>query len=127
MTEYYLPAKYQYLCKYGDKIASERVLCDININELHDDMYNRLQKCNWGKKVNKKCYLSFTISVIKKSANLTLLTIDIFMDDKSEIKNIIKTISSNTESILNTECGLIQRIKPTSSVQRIKPTLSNSP
>ena len=139
MTEYYLPSKYQHLCKYGDKIASERVLCDININELHDDMYNRLQRCSlsvygydiinekyWGKRVHKKCYLSFTISVIKKTENLTLMAMDIFVDDKSDIKNIIKTISSNSEGILNAECGLIQRVKPMSSIQRIKPMPSNS-
>ena len=125
MTEYYLPSKYHHLCKYSDKIASENVLCDVNINELHDVMYKRLQQCHlsvygydtvnekyWGKRVHKTCYLSFTITVIKKTANLTAMIIDVFIDDKFEIKNIIKTISSNSECNLNTECTLIQRIKP---------------
>jgi len=125
MTEYYLPSKYQHLCKYGDKIASEKILCDTNINMLHDDMYNRLQQCNlsvygydiinekyWGKRIHKTCYLAFTIAVVKKTENLTLMSIDILVDDKSEIKNIIKTISSNSAFNLNAECGLIQRIKP---------------
>ena len=139
MTEYYLPSKYQHLCRYGDKIASENILCDININELHDDMYNRLQHCNlsvygydilnekyWGKRIHKTCYLAFTISVIKKTQNITLMSMDILVDDKSEIKNIIKTMSSNTKFSLNAECGLIQRVKPMSSVQRIKPIPSVS-
>ena len=139
MTEYYLPSKYHHLHRYGDKIASENILCDININELHDDMYNRLQRCNlsvygydtinekyWGKRIHKTCYLAFTISVIKKTQNMTLMAMDIFVDDKSEIKNIIKTMSSHGEGILNTECGLIQRVKPISSVQRIKPMPSTN-
>lgn len=139
MTEYYLPSKYHHLHRYGDKITSENVLCDININDLHDVMYNRLQNCNlsvygydiinekyWGKKVHKTCYLSFTISIVKKTDNLTLMSMDIFVDDKSEIKHIIKTISSNSECNLNAECGLIQRAKPMPSFQRIKPMPSNS-
>ena len=139
MTEYYLPSKYHHLCKYGDKITSENILCDINVNDLHDVMYKRLQQCHlsvygydnvnekyWGKKIHKKCYMSFTISIIKKTANLTLMTIDVFVDDKSEIKTIINTMSSNAECNLNTECGLIQRIKPTAPIQRIKPMPSTS-
>jgi hypothetical protein len=139
MTEYYLPSKYHHLCKYGDKITSENILCDVNINDLHDVMYKRLQQCHlsvygydtinekyWGKKVHKTCYLSFTISIIKKTNNLTLMLIDVFVDDKSEIKNIIKTMTSNTECIQNIECGLIQRIKPNVAIQRIKPMQSNS-
>ena len=139
MTEYYLPSKYHHLHRYGDKIASENVLCDININDLHDDMYNRLQRCNlsvygydiinekyWGKRIHKTCYLAFTISVIKKTQNLSLMTIDVFIDNKCEIKNIIKIISSNSECNLNAECGLIQRIKPMPTVQRIKPIPTNS-
>jgi hypothetical protein len=88
--------------------------------------YDIINEKYWGKRVHKKCYLSFTISVIKKTENLTLMAMDIFVDDKSDIKNIIKTISSNSEGILNAECGLIQRVKPMSSIQRIKPMPSNS-
>lgn len=132
MTEYYLPSKYHHLCNYGGKIATEKILCDINVNVLHADMYNRLQQCNlsvygydiinekyWGKRIHKKCYLSFTISVIKKTTNLTAMVMDIFVDDKSEIKNIIQILSSNTGCKLDAECGLIQRLKPAASVQRI--------
>ena len=139
MAEYYLPSKYHHLCRYGDKIATERVLCDININDLHNDMYNRLQQCNlsvygydnindkyWGKKIHKTCYMSFTISIQKKPINHTLMTIDVFIDNKSEIKNIIKTISSSSDCKLNSECGLIQRKKTNAPIQRIKPLPSTN-
>jgi hypothetical protein len=139
MTEYYLPSKYHHLHRYGDKIASENILCDVNINDLHDDMYKRLQQCHlsvygydninekyWGKKIHKTCYMSFTISIKKKTNNHSLMTIDVFIDDKSEIKNIINTMSSHAECILNTECGLIQRIKPNAHIQRIKPMSSTN-
>jgi hypothetical protein len=139
MTEYYLPSKYHHLHRYGDKIASDNILCDININELHDVMYKRLQQCHlsvygydninekyWGKRVHKTCYMSFTISIKKKTNNHSMMTIDVFIDDKSEIKTIINTMSSDAECNLNAECGLIQRIKPMSSVQRIKPMPSVS-
>jgi hypothetical protein len=139
MAEYYLPSKYHHLYRYGDKITTERVLCDININDLHNDMYNRLQQCNlsvygydnindkyWGKKIHKTCYMSFTISMKKKPINHSLMTIDVFIDNKSEIKNIIKTISSSSDCKLNTECGLIQRIKSNAPIQRIKPMQAKS-
>ena len=138
MAEYYLPSKYHHLYRYGDKISSENILCDINVNDLHDVMYNRLQQCHlsvygydnisekyWGKKVHKTCYLSFTISIIKKTTNLTLMVIDVYLDDKSEIKTIINTMSSNTACNPNTECGLIQSIKTNAPIQRVKPMQTN--
>ena len=94
------------------------------MNDLHDVMYKRLQQCHlsvygydninekyWGKKVNQTCYLSFTVVVVKKTNNLSLMTIDVFIDDASEIKNIIKTLSSNTECNQNAVSIPIQRIK----------------
>ena len=54
------------------------------------------------------------------------MVMDIFVDDKCEMKNIIKIISSNTECILNAECGLLQRIKPDAPIQRIKPMPSTN-
>jgi len=139
MAEYYLPSKYHHLHRYGDKIASENILCDININALHDVMYNRLQQCHlsvygydnindkyWGKKIHKTCYMSFTISIKKKTTNLTLMVIDVYLDDKCEIKTIINTMSSNTACNPNTECGLIQRKKSNAPIQRVKPLPSNN-
>lgn len=139
MTEYYLPSKYHHLHRYGDKIASENILCDINVNDLHDAMYKRLQQCHlsvygydninekyWGKRIHKTCYMSFTISIKKQTNNVSLMTIDVFIDTKCEIKNIIKIISSNTECNLNAECNLTKRIKQNAPVERIKPLPSTN-
>jgi len=97
-------------------------------------MYKRLQQCHlsvygydnindkyWGKKINKTCYMSFTICIKKQTYKLSLMTIDVFIDTKCEIKSIIDILSSNTKCVLDTECDLIQRKKPNAPIERIKP------